>query len=194
MNNKIISLGALTMILLFFTGSAAWGHVTPNVKLMTTRETVASLLPEGNLFLKEVQLTPEQVEQLKTGGYWTSQNTHYKFYLSRDRNNHLLRAMVFVTEFTRHGPVVLAVAFDPRGTIVDARVTDIQMEPLEWMGPLIRGNYMREFVGKNGNMPVSLAPKWTTGTTKMTQAFALIVARAVKRSAQLFDTVFKQKQ
>ena len=39
-------------------------------------------------------------------------------------------------------------------------------------------------------MPLTIDAKVKAETTGMTQSFALIIANAVKRSAQLFDLVF----
>lgn len=172
--------------------SQAWAHVSPNVKLATTREAIAHLLPKGTLLLKDVRLDNAQLASLKASGDWPSHENHYKFFVSRDQNGNLQRAAVFITEFTRHGPIVVAVALDPNGKVVDAMLTDIQAEPLEWVGPLLRGHYLKQFVGKGSEMQLNLEPQWKNSTTKMTQAYALIIARAVKRAARLFDLVFKQ--
>ena len=172
----------------------AWAHVTPNVKFYTTKEAVARLLPKGNLFLKEVVLTRDQMKKLDAPGYWRTQKSRHKFYLSRDKNNRLQGAMIFVTEMSRHGPVIVAVAFNPDGKVADAVVTDVQMEPLRWVAPLLEGNYMEGFKGKDSSMGLKLDPKWTKGITKMNRAYALIIAHAVKKAALLFDDTFKNNQ
>ncbi|MFQ5451247.1 MAG: hypothetical protein ACE5E9_11515 [Nitrospinaceae bacterium] len=172
------------------TGSAL-AHVTPVVKLSSTRDTIARLLPQGKLSLKDVRLTPDQMQKLKSQGNWESHENHYKFFVSRAPDNQLQRAAVFITEYSRHGPVVVAVSLDPSGKVVDAILTDIQVEPLAWVEPLLQENYMREFRGKGGNMALALDTKWKTRTSGMTQSYALIIANAVKRAAQLFDVVFK---
>lgn len=192
MKDKISGLLILSLFMFWLDISAAWAHVTPNVKLSTMRETVARLLPTGKLFLKDVRLSTEQMEKLNADGYWPTHTNHYKFYVSRNENDQLQRAMVSITEMSRHGPMVVAVAFSPDGTITDALVTDVMMEPLTWVGPLLRGNYMEVFKGKNSGLELVLDSKWASAT-KMTQTYALIIAHAVKKAALLFDDTFKVK-
>jgi hypothetical protein len=190
MKNRLTVLPVLIALFSLFGAGAAWAHVTPSVKLSTTRETVQRLLPDGKLLLKDIHLTPEQTRKLRANGNWDTHEDTYRFYVSRDEHNRLKRAMIFMTEFTLHGPIVIAVALDPQGTVADALITDVQMEPLEWVGPLLRANYMEDFKGKDGKAAPALDPKWRNGTSDMTQAYALIIAGAVQKSAQLFAEVF----
>ncbi|MFQ5673946.1 MAG: hypothetical protein ACE5G9_12740 [Nitrospinales bacterium] len=194
MKNRMYGLAVFICFAFGLGANAAWAHVTPNVKFSTTKETVARLLPKGNLFLKEVVLTKDQMKKLDAPGYWRTQKDHYTFYLSRDKNNRLQKAMISVTEVSRHGPVIVAVAFNPDGKIADAVVTDVQMEPLRWVAPLLEGNYMESFKGKDSSMELKLDPKWANRVTKMNQAYALIIAHAVKKAALLFDDTFKNNR
>ncbi|PIQ97201.1 MAG: hypothetical protein COV67_05485 [Nitrospinae bacterium CG11_big_fil_rev_8_21_14_0_20_56_8] len=177
----------------FLLGTAfhSWAHVTPNVKLHTTREAVARLLPEGKLSLKEVTLEGENLKALESHENWDSQEDHFNFYVSRDGDRKLKRAAIFMTEFTRHGPVVVGVALDPEGKIADAVVTDVQAEPLEWIGPLLRIPFLESFRGKGSGLDLRLDEKWKRGTTEMAQAYGVILANALKKSAQLFELVFR---
>ena len=182
------------LLVLFSTGTSlnpAWGHVTPNVRLHTTREVIQQLLPTGKLFVKEVTLTSEQKTRLQALDNWDTRNDHFKFYISRDENNRLQRVMTTMIEFTRHGPLVMAVALDANGKLQEAMLTDIQMEPLTWVDPILKSTYIQEFRGKDSSMSLTLAPKWKKSFTGISQSFALSIANSVKKSAQLFDVVFK---
>lgn len=192
MKNKLFAAFVFTLFTLGLGFNAAWAHVTPNIKLSTTRETVARLLPAGKLFLKDVQLSKVRMEQFNGDGFWPIHENRYKFYVSRGENNQLQRAMVSITEMSRHGPLVVAVAFLPDGTVAEAMITDIQMEPLTWVSPLLKANYMAVFRGKDSGMKVALDPKWAKGATTMTQTYALLIAHAVKKAAVLFDETFQK--
>ena len=170
---------------------AVWGHVTPVVKLHTLKETLSHLLPDKKLHLKEVNLNDGQVERLKSFGNWDSVGTNHKFFLSQGDDRSLDRAVVFMTEFTRHGSLVVAVSLNPDGKVLEAMITHIQLEVLEWVSPLLKRSYMDGFRGKDSGLQLVLNPQWKEETSKMTQAYALVIANAVKRSAQLFDIVFK---
>ena len=131
------------------------------------------------------------MERLKSFGNWDSVETHHKFFLSQGDDRSLDRAVVFMTEFSRHGSLVVAVSLNPDGKVLEAMITHIQSEVLGWVNPLLKKNYMDDFKGKDSGLQLALHPKWKEGTSKMTQTFALKIANTVKRSAQLFDVVFK---
>ncbi|MBI4388750.1 MAG: hypothetical protein HY580_01105 [Nitrospinae bacterium] len=182
---------AALVLAALFSGSA-WAHVTPNMQLAGIRETVAKLLPYGQLYVKDIRLNEEQKHRLDALNNWKGQlgDGEFKFFITRDGGDRLLGALVFMNEFTYHGPVVVAVAMDANGKVADATVTDVPMEPLEWVSPLLRSDYLREFKGKTASMELALGPKWENGYSEMTRGYALFIANAVKRSAQLFDMVF----
>ncbi len=182
------------LLVLFSTGTSmhpAWAHVTPNVRLHTTREVIEQLLPKGKLFIKEVTLNSEQKARLNAFDNWDTRNDHFKFYISRDEDNRLNRVMVSMIEFTRHGPMVMAVALDANGQIQDALLTDIQMEPLTWVDPVLKSTYIQELRGKDSSMSLTLESKWKEQFTDVSQYFARSIANSVKKSAQLFDLLFK---
>lgn len=182
------------LLVLFSTGTSmnpAWGHVTPNVRLHTTREVVRQLLPTGKLFVKEVTLTPQQKARLQAHDNWDTRTDHFKFYISRDENNRLQRVVTTMIEFTPHGFLVMAVALDANGKIQEAMLTDIQSEPLTWVDPILKSTYIQEFRDKDSSMSLTLEPKWKKSFTGISQSFALSIANSVKKSAQLFDVVFK---
>lgn len=182
------------LLVLFSTGTAmntAWGHVTPSIRLHTTREMIQQLLPKGELFVKEVTLNPEQKARLQALDNWDTRTDQFKFYISRDKNNRLQRAVISMVEFTRHGPMVMAVAFDANGQVQDVLLTDIQSEPLTWVDPILKSTYIQELRGKDSNMSLTLESKWQEKFTGVSRYFALTIANVVKKSAQLFDVVFR---
>lgn len=173
---------------------SARAHVTPNVRLHTIRETVQILLPAGDLFVKDVKLTGEQKKKLNRLDNWTTQEDEFKFYVSRDKQGKLLRAMVSMTQITRHGPVVVAVALNPDGTVADALVTDVMMEPMTWVSPILKTNFIKSFRGKNGDMSLELDEKWKKQFSGISQDFARVIANAIKEAAQLFNVVFASEK
>ncbi len=183
-----------SLLVLFSLGNSmelAWGHVTPNVRLHTIREAVQRLLPQGRLFVKEVRLTEEQKSRLKALDNWDTQNDRFKFFISRDNNKRLNRVMISMIEFTRHGPVVVAVALNADGRVAEALITDLQMESVTWVDPILKTGFMNGFKGKDSRMKLTLESKWASRFTGLTRDFARIIANAVKKSAQLFEVVFK---
>jgi len=191
MKAKTVSLALMMVLGILWMAPEAWTHVSANVKLLSIKETVQRLLPQGKLFVKEVDLTQNQLDKLRSFDNWNTRASHFKFFVSRDRQGQLRRVMISMVEFTRHGPVVVAVAIDSQGKIAGAILTDTQLEPLTWLEPLLKKNFMQAFQGKNSQMPLTLDPQWQQGFSRISQDFALVIANAVKKSAQLFDVVFE---
>ena len=191
MKAKTVSLALMMVLGILWMAPEAWTHVSANVKLLSTKETVQRLLPQGKLFVKEVDLTSGQLEKLRSFDNWDTRAAHFKFFVSRDQQGRLRRVMISMVEFTRHGPVVVAVAIDPQGKITGAILTDTQVEPLIWLEPLLKKNFMQAFQGMNSQIPLTLDPQWQQGFSRISQDFALVIANAVKKSAQLFDVVFE---
>lgn len=180
----------MMVLALFWIAPEAWAHVSANVKLVSTKESVQRLLPKGKLFVKEVDLTASQLKKLRSFDNWDTRTAHFRFFVSRDGAGKLQRAMVPMVEFTRHGPVVVAVALDSQGKITGVILTDTQVEPLTWLEPLLKKNYMQMFIGKDSRMPLTLDAQWKTELSGISQDFAQVISNAVKKGAQLFDVVF----
>ncbi len=191
MKTKTVNFVLVMVLGILWIAPEAWAHVSANVKLVSTKETVQRLLPKGKLFVKEVDLTENQLDKLRSFDNWDTRTRHFKFFVSRDKQGRLQRVMTWMAEFTRHGPVVVAVAMDPDGKVTGALLTDTQVEPLTWVEPLLKKNFMQTFQGKDSHMPLALDDKWENGFSRISQDFALVITNAVKKSAQVFDVVFK---
>ncbi len=190
MKTKTAKFLFMMVLAMFWVAPEAWAHVSANVKLVSAKESVQRLLPKGKLFVKEVDLTTGQLAKLRAFDNWDTRAAHFRFFVSRDETGKLQRAMTSMVEFTRHGPVVVAVALDPQGKITGVILTDTQVEPLTWLEPLLEKNYMQVFIGKDSRMPLTLDAKWKTEFSRISQDFAQIITNAVKKGAQLFDVVF----
>ncbi len=191
MITKILKWICVAALGILWMAPSAWAHVSANVKLVSTKESVQRLLPKGKLYVKEVNLGESQLETLQSHDNWNTPARHFKFFVSRDENGKLQRVMTLMVEFTRHGPVVVAVALDPQGQVTGAILTDTQVEPLTWLNPLLKKNYMQAFQGKDSTMALTLDAKWQEGFSRISQDFARVIANAVKKSAQLFEVVFR---
>ncbi len=166
-------------------------HVTPMMKLSSVQETLAHFLPDGDRFVKEVHLTEAQKEKLKALGNWDQVGDSYKFFVAHGDNYNLDRAVIFMPAYSRHGAIVVAVALDGRGRVIDAQVTAAQTEIMQWVEPLLKKHYLNQFQGQDSSMAIELNGDLKENTSEITQTYARILGNAVKRSAQLFDVVFK---
>jgi hypothetical protein len=177
---------AALLLLLVAAVTPAVAHITPPVVLASDRETLRGLLAGASrFFVREVRLAPEErrTVQEKTG--WAPDEDFYRFYVGRDGSGTLVAAATFLTEFTIHGPVRVAVAVGRDGRVKGARIVELTEETYVWVKPLIDGDFTRRFVGQAALPPGGPA----AGQDPMTAFYGQVIAGLVQRAVALFDVV-----
>jgi hypothetical protein len=145
---------------------------------------VALLAGARRFFVREVRLTPEERASIKTQSGWSPEEDLYRFYLGRDAEGRLVAAGTFVTEYTVHGPVRVAVAFGPQGRVREARVVELTEETYGWVKPLIDGDFTRRFVGQDARGRFTVAG---ANLDTMSQFYGQVIASLIQRAAVLFE-------
>src|SRR5205809_5099239 len=179
------SLGAVVAGAVMLAGVAS-AHITPPVVLMSDRDAVVTLLAGAQrFFVREVRLSPAEREAIKRQTGWTPDEDFYRFYLGRDGQGRLVAGTIFVTEFTIHGPVRVAVSLGPDGKVRGATVVELTEETYPWVKPLLDRNFTREYVGRDarGTFAVSAG-----GGESMAQFYGQVVASLIQRAAGLYET------
>ena len=176
-------------------GLAVWvvgpalAHVTPPVVLVSDREAVAGLLTGARrFFVREVKVSPEQKRMIQQRSGWTPDENFYRFYLGRDEQSRLVGAMLFVTEYTLHGPVRVAVSLGPDGKIRGATVVELTEETYPWLKPLIDQHFTRDYVGLDSRGPYHIK---RTNLASMTNFYAQVVASLIQRAALLYEVALE---
>jgi hypothetical protein len=95
-------------------------------------------------------------------------------------------ALVFLTEYTVHGPVRVAVALGPDGKVRGATVVELTEETYPWVKPLIDRNFTRDYVGLDGRGSFALKQ---VGVSDMAHFYGEVVASLIKRAALLYELV-----
>lgn len=167
----------------------ALAHVTPNVTLLKRGEFVKQGLPAATEFFEQkLAFGGADVAAIKSRTRWTPSEEDVKVYLGRDAEKRLAGSALFLWVPSEHGPVGVAVAFDPAGKILRAAVTDVGSEPLAWVRPLVEADGMAAFAG----LPLDTAPdpaKMAPGVTgNMSRYYAEVIAEGVVR-AQAIERV-----
>lgn len=184
MTRTVIGLGAL--LLAWFVAAPALAHITPPVVLVSDREAVAGLLTGARrFFVREVRLNAQQRQALQRAG-WTADEDFYRFYLGRDEAGRLVGAMVFLTEYTIHGPIRVAVGLGPDGKVRGAAVVELTEETYPWLKPLIDRGFTRDYVGLDSRGTFGL--RGARGDN-MGQFYGQIVASLIQRATLLYDVV-----
>jgi hypothetical protein len=167
----------------------ALAHVTPPVVLVSDRDAVVGLLGGARrYFVREVRLTPEQRQAIEKRSGWNPAENFYRFYLGRDEQGRLVGAMLFLTEYTIHGPVRVAVGLGPDGKVRGATVVELTEETYPWVKPLIDRDFTRDYVGldSRGTFAVKRA-----GLESMGQFYGQLVAALIQRAALLYDVALE---
>jgi hypothetical protein len=164
-------------------------HVTPPVVLTSDREAVAGLLSGSRrFFVREVRLSPAEREAIQKQSGWTPNEDFYRFYLGRDDQGALVAATTFMTEYTIHGPVRVAVGLGPDGKVKGAQVVELTEETYHWVKPLIDQDFARDYVGQGSAGRYTLTDRARAAGDSMTQFYGQIIASLIQRAAILYET------
>lgn len=179
--------GAFIPILL--ATSAALAHITPPVVLVSDRDAVVGLLAGARkFFVREVRLSSEERQTIQREWAWSADEEFYRFYLGRDEQGRLVAATIFLTEFTIHGPVRVAVGIGPDGKIKGATVIELTEETYPWVKPLIDQNVIRDYVGRDSRGSFGLSERLAKAHLEaMPQFYARVVASLIQRGAILYE-------
>jgi hypothetical protein len=184
MTSISVRLGAALALAALLAGPVA-AHVTPPVILMSDRDAVVSLLSGARrFFVREATLTPEQRQAVATRSGWNPDDRFYRFYLGRDDGGRLVGAMIFLTEYTVHGPVRVAVGLGPDGKVRGAAVVELTEETYPWIKPLLDRNFTRDYVGLDARATFGLKQ---TGVSDMAHFYGEVVATLIRRAALLYE-------
>jgi hypothetical protein len=164
-------------------------HVTPPVVLTSDREAVAGLLSGSRrFFVREVRLSPAEREAIQKQSGWTPNEDFYRFYLGRDDQGALVASTIFMTEYTIHGPVRVAVGLGPDGKVKGAQVVELTEETYSWVKPLIDQDFARDYIGQGSAGRYVLTDRVRATGDSMTQFYGQVIVSLIQRAAILYDT------
>jgi hypothetical protein len=188
-------LGLTLSLSLTFGAGVALAHITPPVVLVSERDAVLGMTGGAKkFFVREVRLSPEERETIQRQWGWRPEDELYRFYVGRDDAGQLIAAVIFLTEFTIHGPVRVAVGLGPDGKVRDATVVELTEETYPWLKPLIDQDFTRDYVGRGSQSRFEVSDRLArAGLENMPQFYAQVVASLIQRATILFDvTVLKR--
>ena len=180
------SLGAVVAGAVMLAGVAS-AHITPPVVLMSDRDAVVTLLAGAQrFFVREVRLSSAERAVIKRQTGWTPDEDFYRFYLGRDAQGQLVAGTIFVTEFTIHGPVRVAVSLGPDGKVRGAAVVELTEETYPWVKPLIDRDFARDYAGQDSRGHFHLSDRLGS-LEAMPQFYGQVISGLIQRAALLFE-------
>jgi hypothetical protein len=175
----------VTLLLAALAAGPALAHVTPPVVLVSDRDAVLGLLSGARrYFVREVKLASDQRQLVLKRSGWDPAEDFYRFYLGRDEQGRLAATMLFVTDYTIHGPVRVAVGLGPDGKVRGAMVVEVTEETYAWVKPLIDQNFARDYVGLDSHGRFTVQ---RTAGESMARFYGQVVGGLVQRATVLYD-------
>ena len=170
-------------------------HITPPVVLLSEQDAVRGMTGGASKwFVREVRLTAEERQTIQQQWGWRAEDDLYRFYLGRDAAGQLVAAVIFLTEFTIHGPVRVAVGLHPDGTIKDAKVVEVTEETLPWLKLLLDQNLTQDYVGRDSRGNFALSGRFAVPhVDSMPHFYGQIVASLMQRAAILFEVTLLKR-
>jgi hypothetical protein len=189
MRARLMAHLATACLAIVVSASAALAHITPPVVLVSDRDAIVSLLAGSRkFFVRELRLSPSDRQTVQQRSGSAAEEDFYRFYLGRDADGRLVAASIFVTEFTIHGPVRVAVGLTPEGKIKDATVVEVTEETYPWIKPLIDQELTREYVGRDGRGNFAIPERVVQARREtMPQFYAQVIAGLIQRAAILYE-------
>jgi Na+-translocating ferredoxin:NAD+ oxidoreductase RnfG subunit len=168
----------------------ALAHITPPVALTFDRDAVSALLPGAKrYFVREVRLSDAEREAIRQQTGWTADEEFYRFYLGRDDQGHDVGAVAFLSDYTIHGPVRVAVGLAPDGRIRGAKVIEVTEETYPWVKSLIDRGFLDQFQGSDARA----ALRTTAGDGSMVRFYGDVIRGLVQRGAVLYDVTVRRR-
>lgn len=167
---KALILGAVTAALL---------HITPTVILVKHQDAVAQLLPGADQFAaRELHLSSSDSKKLHDAVGWEPPDGVVTFYIGRN-GTQTVGALIFMRVDCPHGPVELAIGYDPRGTIRGVEVTKATVEMKPWIVEALRAGITDAYKNMNPSQAPSGAERVQAKIGAMPQYMAQLIDKGV---------------
>jgi hypothetical protein len=169
--------------LVLFAAIPAAAHLTPPVSLATDRAAMSHLVPGAKRWsVRKVLLAPAERQAIQRESGWKPEDEPYRFYLGRDEDRREVGAVLFLTDFTIHGPVRIAVGLSPEGKVAGAEVVELSEEAYSPVKKLIDSGFLRGFAGRDAHGSFTAG-----GGTSMTEFYGRVIAGLVQRAVLIFE-------
>jgi hypothetical protein len=135
---RTVLLGAVTTALL---------HITPTVVLVKRQDAVSRLLPGAESFTaRELHLSSADSKRIHDAVGWEPPDGVVTFYVGKHQDQ-VLGSVIFMRVDCQHGPLELAIGFDPRQTVRGVEVTKATVEMKPWVLEAMRAGLTDTYRG-----------------------------------------------
>lgn len=142
---KLLILGAALAALL---------HITPTVILVKRQDAVAHMLPGADQFAeRELHLSSGDSKKIHDAVGWEPPDGVVTFYVGKHQDQ-AVGALIFMRVDCMHGPIELAIGYEPNGKVRAVEVTKATVEMKPWIVEALRAGLTDAYRG----MPVTAQP------------------------------------
>jgi hypothetical protein len=166
---------------------AALLHITPTVILLKRQDAVARLLPGADQFTeRQLHLSSADSRKLHDAVGWEPPDGLVTFYIGR-RQDQTIGALMFMRVDCQHGPLELAIGYEPNGTIRGVEVTKATVEMKPWMLEALRAGLTDEYQG----MAVAQSPNAAEKVKPHVGAMPGYMAELVDKGVMHADAAYR---
>lgn len=183
---KALILGAATAALL---------HITPTVVLVKRQDAVARLLPGADQFTaRELHLSSADSRQLHDAVGWEPPDGVVTFYVGKHQGQ-VNGALVFMRVDCQHGPLELAIGYDPRGggTVRGVEVTKATVEMKPWVLEALRAGLTEHYRGLTTEQAPAAAAKVKPHVGSMPAYMAELIDKGVMHANASYRLLYGRK-
>jgi len=181
---KTLVLGAVTAALL---------HITPTVVLVKRQDAVAHLLPGADQFAaREVHVSSADSRRIHDAVGWEPPDGMVTFYVGKHQDQ-VAGALMFMRVDCQHGPLELAIGFDPSGKIRGVEVTKATVEMKPWVLEALRAGLTDAYRGLAPDQAPAGAAKVKPRIGAMPGYMAELVDKGVMHAAAAYRLFYGRK-
>ncbi|HTI03959.1 MAG TPA: hypothetical protein VL549_01470 [Gemmatimonadales bacterium] len=119
--------------LVFAAAVAAMLHITPTVIMVKRQDAVAQLLPGADQFAaRELHLSSGDSKKIHDAVGWEPPDGVVTFYIGKN-GDRSVGSLIFMRVDCQHGPIELAIGYEPNGTVRAVEVTKATVEMKPWI-------------------------------------------------------------
>ena len=179
---RTLVLGAVTAALL---------HITPTVILVKRQDAVARLLPGADNFAaRELHLSSADSRRVHDAVGWEPPDGVVTFYIGKHQDQ-VTGALIFMRVDCQHGPIELAIGYDPRGTIRGVEVTKATVEMKPWIVEALGAGLTNEYRGLAVAQPPSGAEKVKPRIGTMPGYMAELIDKGVMHANAAYELFYR---
>jgi hypothetical protein len=148
MRTHMTKAAALLLAMAGIAATSAPPHITPTVVITKQADAIRNGIPGATqFFVKTVTIGRDDFRALSEGGFRPDEEA-VKFYYGKDAGGQILGVVLFPQINTpQHGPVEVALALAPDGTVRSVVVTKATVETKPWVQAAVASGLLQRFVG-----------------------------------------------